>query len=973
MGEQNLNPLSPQDQTIAAASIPPPTGAGIGTGPDTHAVPLATAVATLSHIGGYTIIGELGRGGMGIVYRAEDPNLKREVALKVMLPQFAANATAKARFVREARAQAKVEHEHVAAIHQVAEHDGLPYIVMPLLKGMTLHAALKANPRPPISEVIRIAREMAEGLAAAHEMGLVHRDIKPANIWLEGRKLRVRILDFGLARIAIDDDATERDDGPVTREGALIGTPAYMSPEQARGKPVDGRTDLWSLGVILYQMTAGELPFNGQTTITVLTSLSLDTPHAPIERNPSIPPALSALIMRLLSKDPAYRPPTADILSDELRAIESAVSGLVRVVSLEAAPAFVLPVTGADPFAEIDATEPSGIARLSTADDSNANPRDSRLWLYIAGGAALFALVVVVGVIASKSGRKPPPEVTPEEQPKPLIPAPKTKPKDAPVLQSDYREVHGVNFAELKAWMTRFAPGFRPVSISVRGGTAEVLYDAIALPETREWHFVTTATSDVQPVFDDYSRRGFMPKVRLIHPADRGFALSEVWAREGPNQWTSWNGPRGFIEEKLKEAHTTDLVPTQLAALSANDRQFYGTVVFSRVTGQKWEAELDLQLNDLARRVADCRVKGWRPKSLAAVSDPTRARFSAVFAENQPFVNWDFQIGLSTADYEKALIDRKEKRQRPALVASYVADGKPHYAVGWEEVSDPEADRRAAVAFKPHIFALTLRVGWNNIVVKREDVLPEGSFELLGLNFFETKLPPDFTSRALLPAVSELRSLTSITNLSAPMSATDLARLAATAVGSTLTELTAWECELSADGLEALKKFRQLSTLGCSARHADDDILARLKELPKVTSLALRGLDTRGKAGDRGFEAITALPLRSLSLLASDLASQHYRGIADMPVLQVLDLNGSTTDDACVSDLATCPKLQMLTLTATKVTDKSLESVGKMASLKILDIRRTAMTAKGILRLAAARPELRIYWEGGVIEPTKRP
>jgi len=182
------------------------------------------AQATPARIGEYVVLGELGRGGMGVVCRAEDPRLKREVALKVMLPQFAANPQAKARFVREARAQAKVEHDHVAAIFTVADHDGLPYLVMPLLKGMTLQAALKANPRPPLNEVIRIGREVAEGLAAAHEKGLVHRDIKPANIWLEGKKLRVKVLDFGLARVA-DTDGNDATDGSVTREGAVGGLP----------------------------------------------------------------------------------------------------------------------------------------------------------------------------------------------------------------------------------------------------------------------------------------------------------------------------------------------------------------------------------------------------------------------------------------------------------------------------------------------------------------------------------------------------------------------------------------------------------------------------------------------------------------------------------------------------------------------------------------------------------------------------
>ncbi|MCE9561020.1 MAG: protein kinase [Planctomycetes bacterium] len=404
--------------------------------------------ATPSRIGEYVLLGELGRGGMGVVYRAEDPRLKREVALKVMLPQFAQNGQAKLRFVREARAQAKVEHDHVVAILHIADHEGLPYIVMPLLKGLTLHAALKANPRPPLPEVIRIARETAEGLFAAHEQGLVHRDIKPANIWLEGKKLRVKILDFGLARTTIDAEATEGDDGPLTREGAVVGTPQYMSPEQGRGLQVDGRTDLWSLGVMLYQMTTGELPFRGATPLAILTSLALDNPPPPIAKNPAVPQSLSDFVLRLLAKDPAYRPPTAEIAANELRDIESGFANAVRVIPLDSPPPLILTQSGPDPFADLDATEVSMAAIASPeeekdAEADNANqPRPTRvtkastgfpMWAVVA--VVLLAVAGVVGFVASQSGKKPAEVVNNDEPPQPLK-NPNTQKKETPLVGS---------------------------------------------------------------------------------------------------------------------------------------------------------------------------------------------------------------------------------------------------------------------------------------------------------------------------------------------------------------------------------------------------------------------------------------------------------------------------------------------------------------------------------------------------------
>src|SRR5262245_34629897 len=196
----------------------------------------------LGRLGGYRVLGRIGAGGMGAVFRAEDPALRRVVALKGMGPEVAADPTAKARFVREARATAAVEHDHIVPIFQVSEDNGIPFLAMPLLRGESLSARLKAAGGPlPMFEAVRIGREVAEGLSAAHEKGLIHRDIKPSNVWLEGQRRRVKILDFGLVR-----ESTAAGDETLTKEGSMIGTPAYMSPEQARGDPVDGRSDLFS-------------------------------------------------------------------------------------------------------------------------------------------------------------------------------------------------------------------------------------------------------------------------------------------------------------------------------------------------------------------------------------------------------------------------------------------------------------------------------------------------------------------------------------------------------------------------------------------------------------------------------------------------------------------------------------------------------------------------------------------------------
>jgi serine/threonine protein kinase len=271
-------------------------------------------------LGGYRILRELGHGGMGTVYEAEDVKLERRVALKVMKPEIAKHQQQRDRFLREARTAAKVKSDFICAIYQVGEDNGVPFIAMPLLMGESLKAHLHEDLLLADDEVVRIGKEVAQGLSAAHEAGLIHRDIKPANIWLETQRSgppRAILLDFGLARAKVDDVQ-------ITQSGAILGTPAYMSPEQGRGdKNVDARTDLFSLGCVLYLLGTGELPFQGDTTMAVLTALATHDPTPPHMIFATIPKPLSRLIMRLLEKDPDDRPQLATSVVEKLVQIEN--------------------------------------------------------------------------------------------------------------------------------------------------------------------------------------------------------------------------------------------------------------------------------------------------------------------------------------------------------------------------------------------------------------------------------------------------------------------------------------------------------------------------------------------------------------------------------------------------------------------------------------------------------------------------
>lgn len=253
----------------------------------------------LGRIGPFEVSGCVGVGGMGVVFKARDPALDRYVAVKVLAPHLAASDTARARFAREAKAAAAVVHDNVIALHQVSEYQGLPYLVMPYLPGPSLEHRLQRKGKLAPVEALRIARQVAAGLAAAHEQGLIHRDIKPANIMLSGDTERAVITDFGLARAA--DDAT------LTQSGTLAGTPQYMAPEQARGDHTDAQSDLFSLGSVLFAMLTGEPPVPLLSGSETIRKVSQDAPPHIEDCLANVPKELREAVGRLHGFDPKNR------------------------------------------------------------------------------------------------------------------------------------------------------------------------------------------------------------------------------------------------------------------------------------------------------------------------------------------------------------------------------------------------------------------------------------------------------------------------------------------------------------------------------------------------------------------------------------------------------------------------------------------------------------------------------------------
>ena len=370
---------------------------------------LSAEVPIPARLGKYDIQGQVGRGGMGIVWKGFDPDLRRTVAIKVLSPHLAQSPVARRRFQREARAAAAINHENVLTIHSVEEQGETPFLVMEFVAGQSLKEYVAERGKLNAIEVIRLSAQISQGLAAAHVQGVIHRDVKPANVMLHEGATRVRLMDFGLARVGFDN-------ADLTSHDHAVGTPAYMAPEQIRGHDIDARADLFSLGCVMYCMVAGQSPFHGRTHAETIHKIIDLAPARLHDIDPSIPVVLSEMVEKLLMKNPDERYQSAFEVAETLCRLLAQINQ-TPTAELETVLNKRLPTTAAsnDSTKSLKPSAPSrsGVARLlvSATVVVIAGLTTWKLWPNAPKGDSLSAGPPTTGVVAAGTNGTSPDQI----------------------------------------------------------------------------------------------------------------------------------------------------------------------------------------------------------------------------------------------------------------------------------------------------------------------------------------------------------------------------------------------------------------------------------------------------------------------------------------------------------------------------------------------------------------------------------
>jgi len=936
-------------------------------------------------LGPYRIVKELGRGGMGAVYAAVDMRLDRRLALKVMLPRYAADLDAKERFLREARAAAKVSHDNVVTIYEADEREGVAYIAMQFLQGYPLDEYLKKKGNPSLPQVVRIAREAAAGLAAAHHIGLVHRDVKPGNLWLEAPNGRVKVLDFGLAK-PLDADVE------LTKSGAIVGTPAYMAPEQARGLKVDHRADLFSLGVMLYRLCTGRLPFQGPSTMAVLMALGTEEPAQVEALNPNVPGALAELIHQLLAKKPEQRLASATEVVKRLRGIGEQM-GRATAPDLENRPATSVPAavsvpSSANPFAEltteqknesdnpfaeigparIEASRPKSIAVRSEAPP----PKKPISRGAMAAGFLLPALVLgIIIIIRTKDGKQTTLDVPTgakvtirEEKGEPVVNIDLDEKKPAAIekMAAD---------ADPKAAPPPMAnPDFKAISwVLVNGGWVELQGNAKVWPGTPvppEPTLMTVATFNGGKLNND--ELGILVGCKALavidfHDApltDQGLArltgCSVARLAIGATQVT--DGGLHALKDLPKLEHLdlrgTPATDRGLAVLQTLPQLKSIVLEGARVTDASISEVVKApKLSEI--QLVNTRITGEGLKLLASHPALKVIRLHG---------NKIGDAGLKSLAAASKLtkLELNDEAATPAGIEVFHAavtgcrilqDGRMVHdgrTAPMTPVADP--DRRAA----DWALALGGKVWLNGAEqpLTASSVLPAARFALTGVEVKGPKVTDE-----TLAVLKDCRRLTRLRLTRTRVTNEGLAQLGH--LGS-LNDLSLMGAPVTDAVFDNLKDC-PITGLELNFTNISDEGMARVKRYKQLHGLGL----SFSRVADAGLEHLRGLKeLRTLNVSRQPITATGVAALKDLPGLDWVNLSATPLDDAAMQQVAELRQVRLLVIRDMNITDAGLKRLHAATQFEEIILSGLKITEAGVAALRAALPRCQVKFEPAI-------
>jgi serine/threonine protein kinase len=856
----------------------------------------STKPGSLGRLGHYEIESVIGAGGCGIVLKAFDEKLRRVVAVKVMAPELAVTSPARKRFLREARAAAAVRHENVVGIHAV-EDQPIPFLVMEHIEGETLQEKLDRTGPLDARDILRIGRQIADGLAAAHAKGLLHRDIKPANILLETDKEHVKITDFGLARSA--------DDASLTQSGVIAGTPLYMSPEQATGGEIDPRSDLFSLGSVLYVMCGGRPPFRAPTVLAVLQRVAEDQPRPLVEIIPEAPDWLTAIIAKLHAKKPADRFASAREIEDLLRLCLAELERRGNVDALKD----ILP-----PLSPKPTTDPS-------TEESDRPPRRPRpLSRWIAAALALLTMFCGLGLGEATGVTDIHGTIIRLFTPDGTLVVEVDDPGLSVSIDGEEIVIAGAGIKEI-----RLAPGQYQVLASKDGKVVRRELVTVARNGRRVVRISKEAEATTAP--PQVGRR----PIHLAGGAGRGhyrlengeFIQTKIGLGKivfGSPDWSDYD--LSVETMTLAGFESGQLVFRCTAGRHGNYNENYifylknrsgRAAIYKTSNGYKPEMAPSVELKAEQNRWYKIDVRARGPHMQISVDGRPCFDFTDD-AHSHGYIG--FNTHGSSVKWRNLTIKAPD--------GGLLWEGFPEVEPWPAGDATPDPDRRAAeyvlsLGGKVRINDLESRgwwsgrsglSGWSDGAVSDARELPRGPFQLTDIDLHGNRRVTD-ESLALFRHTRNLR----VVRMTFTSGLTD-AGLAHFRNNQRLAVLDLWETKVSAAGLELFKK------------HA----------------------------------ALRDLRLGGTSLTDEEMA--FFRDFASLPGLTCLMLSNNPIGDDGVAHLAGAERLLQLNLDNTRITDAGLLHLRECDSLLYLDVKGTQVTSAGVEALNRALPQCKVYWNG---------